>query len=433
MLLRGIYRFAMLGSSLALKGKKLLVFDDGLASKDGHWFEYDKAIVAIHRQLGVEVTILAHKDFRFGGELAEAGAVVRPAIAFSPWSWTPPRGPLARMAARWKLLAPFVEWNGVVQQARLHAAVLEEALAKDAYDCVLHPGALAADFVAWSLVSPKLRARAERIVLSTFMPLGTYFSSGPPAFARKLRYWKWAVKCLKREFAAGRMVMLVDSPRLVEEYRQVAGLEAQPVSSPRAIAHADPDLSSPRTSLVFGSLGAARWEKGIDLFEGAIERLIAQGKASGLGFVIQRNRVVNGPAGQPLPLPPALADADSVIYLTDVLTSQDYDRTLSRIDCMVLPYRRELYHSRSSAVAIEAACAGIPMIYTADTWLSDFVAEQGAGIAVADGDSAALERAMLDMAQDYPAFKALADDRAAVARERNSPERYARAVWGLGG
>ena len=97
---------------------------------------------------------------------------------------------------------------------------------------------------------------------------------------------------------------------------------------------------------------------------------------------------------------------------------------------MVLPYRRLMYQSRSSAVAVEAACSGIPMIYTADSWLSDFVAEQGAGIAVADGDVAGLARAILAMAADYPTHKAKAVEHSAIARARNSPEAFARVLWG---
>ena len=70
------------------------------------------------------------------------------------------------------------------------------------------------------------------------------------------------------------------------------------------------------------------------------------------------------------------------------------------------------------------------MIYTADTWLSDFVAEQGAGIAVADGDVAGLAHAILAMAADYPTYKAKAVERSAIARARNSPEAFARVLWG---
>ena len=99
---------------------------------------------------------------------------------------------------------------------------------------------------------------------------------------------------------------------------------------------------------------------------------------------------------------------------------------------MVLPYRRALYHSQISGVAVEAACAGIPMIYTADTWLSDFVGEQGAGIAVADGDVKGLADAIRTMATNYPAYKALAVERSAIARARNSPEEFARVLWGAG-
>ena len=38
-----------------LRGKSLLLFDDGLASLDGHWFEYDRQVVQFHRARGAAV------------------------------------------------------------------------------------------------------------------------------------------------------------------------------------------------------------------------------------------------------------------------------------------------------------------------------------------------------------------------------------------
>ena len=64
-----------------------------------------------------------------------------------------------------------------------------------------------------------------------------------------------------------------------------------------------------------------------------------------------------------------------------------------------------------------------------DTWLADFVAEQGAGVAVADGDAAGLARAIAAVKADYGEFKRLAVERSAVARARNAPERFVRMLW----
>jgi glycosyltransferase involved in cell wall biosynthesis len=94
-----------------------------------------------------------------------------------------------------------------------------------------------------------------------------------------------------------------------------------------------------------------------------------------------------------------------------------------------MPYRRSAYYTRGSGVAVEAACGGIPMIVTADTWLENFVEQQGAGLAVPDGDAAALAGAMADVARDFPAIRVRAVERAGIALRINSAEAFARALW----
>jgi glycosyltransferase involved in cell wall biosynthesis len=314
-----------------------------------------------------------------------------------------------------------------------YASVLRRVLREQAYDCVFHPTALASDFMAWSLLPAAILRRANRVVLSTWFPLGDYRRNGPPRFARKLAYWKLMARRLKPAVASGRLALMTDSRRLADEYESLTGIAGEVLCSPRTVPVAVRDRPAPGESIVFGSIGAARLEKGIDLLQAAIERLAADGEDAGAQFVIQWNRPVRNADESELAVGPTLASHPGVDIVTRVLSSADYDALLAQIDCMVLPYRRARYHSRGSAVAVEAACAGIPLIYTADTWLADFVAEQGAGIAVADGDVAELARAIVRMKTDYPDFKRQAVQRSAVARERNSPERFVRTLWGLPG
>ena len=417
----------------AMVGKSLLIFDDGLASKDGHWFEIDRSIAQFHADHGVRVTVVTHADFRHSDEFVAFGARVLPLIEQSIWKgWTPKDGWLAKLADRAPLAGPLREWSANLAQAKHFRAVLSRLLREEAYDCVLHPTALMTDFLVWSLMPGALRRRAKRVVLSTWYPIASYHEDRPPSFARKLALWKLIGWKLRNQFATGRMVFVTDSQRIANEYEQASGMTAIVVGSPRDIAKAKPGRSRADRALVFGSLGAARWEKGIDSLQSAIASLVGSGKADAIRFLVQWNRPVTRPDGTIYPRDPQLADSAQVDWRDGVLTSHDYDEALAGIDCMVLPYRRLMYQSRSSAVAVEAACSGIPMIYTADSWLSDFVAEQGAGIAVADGDVPGLERAILAMAADYTTYKARAVERSAVARARNSPGAFAGVLWGSG-
>ena len=416
-----------------ISGKSLLIFDDGLASKDGHWFEIDKSIARFHSEQGTQVTIVSHVNFRHSDELAALGVRVLPLIEWSLWEgWLPERGWLSKLASRLSLARPVLEWVSNIKQARHFRAILKKALGEQPYDCVLHPTAMMADFLTWCLMPRRLCQRAGRVVLSTWYPIATYHEDRPPSFARKLAIWKFIAYNLRKDLASGRMRFVTDSWRIANEYRIASGMQAIVAGSPRSITIPETSATPFGSSVTFGSLGAARWEKGIDVFQSAIARLVVNDHANALRFAIQWNRPVTRPDGTTYLRDPQLVDSPQIDWRDQILSSQDYDRILSEIDCMVLPYRRLMYQSRSSAVAVEAACAGIPMIYTADSWLSDFVTEQGAGIAVADGDVKGLAEAIRTMAANYPAFKALAVERSAIARTRNSPAAFARVLWGAG-
>ena len=404
-----------------LRERSMLIFDDGLVSKDGHWFEIDKAIVALHAKTGGTTTVVCGSAFAYSDEIAEMGTKVLPRIDHSLWS--------GRMMAGGSGLRH--EFKVTVKLARHFRNILVPILRESTFDCVLHPSAMLADLLAWAMIPRKLRRRAGRVALLTRFGVGTYSASQPPAFARKLAVWRWLVRWLGRDFASGRLFLLTDSDRLADEYAAVAGVRPAIVCSPRVIAPLASAAERPPW-LTFGTLGAARIDKGIHLLQAALERLVAEDTVGDKRFVMQWNRPVRNDDGSEYPRSPLLVAHPQVCYIEEALSSADYDRLFRGFDCMVLPYRRALYHSQISGVAVEAACAGIPMIYTADTWLSDFVGEQGAGIAVADGDAKGLAEAIRTMATNYPAYKALAVERSAIARMRNSPEEFARVLWGAG-
>ena len=403
-----------------LRAKSLLIFDDGLASKNGHWFEIDKAITVLHAEDGVATTVVCGSTFAFGEELEQAGATVLPLIEHSLWS--------GRIAGGSGLRHEFM---GTIKLARHFRDVLVPIVRENTFDCVLHPSAMLADLLAWAMIPRKLRRRAGRVALLTRFGVGTYSASQPPAFARKHAAWRWLIRWLGPDFASGRFFLLTDSDRLADEYAAVAGVRPAVVCSPRAIASLAAVAERPPW-LTFGTLGAARIDKGIHLMQAAIERLVLDAKIADVRFVMQWNRPVFNDDGSVYHRSPVLMAHPQVRYVEETLSSADYDGLFLGIDCMVLPYRRVLYHSQISGVAVEAACAGIPMIYTADTWLSDFVGEQGTGIAVTDGDVEGLARAIQTMAAEYPAYKTLAVERSAIARARNSPEAFARVLWGAG-
>jgi len=125
-----------------------------------------------------------------------------------------------------------------------------------------------------------------------------------------------------------------------------------------------------------------------------------------------------------------VAERSEARFVRDELGSSEYDRILAQTHCMVLPYRREAYFARISGVAVEAVTAGIPVIYTEDTWTAELVRESGAGIGVADGDVAGLAQAMAEMARHYPRYRGQAEIRREAARVEHSGIEFLRRLWG---
>lgn len=115
------------------------------------------------------------------------------------------------------------------------------------------------------------------------------------------------------------------------------------------------------------------------------------------------------------------------------MDSRAYDAALAASDCILLPYERLGYFARISGVAVEAATAGVPMIYTRDTWIADLVESCGAGIGVDDGDVAGLARAIHAMAADHAAFRARAMARRDAARAAHSSRAFVDLLWGRNG
>lgn len=404
---------------LDLSGRSILIFDSGLRSLDGHWYEYDRAVAEIHLARGSRVTLVCHREFPGSAALEDAGAKVVPAIGQSIWTG------YGLGAGR------LGELRGLLSHARYLARVARRHLAERDHDLVFVPNATIFDALAWAMLLRSGRAgRAPRLVLLFRFSIPGVDPTLAEPVARKFFVWRMIFRSLRDHVASGHVAFVTDSLRLVAQYAAVAGVELTVVPSPRTLpARKVAGPPSPARQLTFAMLGYARWARGIDLFEQAIVRLLQSGRADGMRFILQWHVAVVRPDGSVHERDPLLAASDQVVLIDRPLASDAYDRLFEEIDCMVLPYRRQDYHSQISGVAIEAACSGIPMIFTDDTWLSDYVADQAAGIAVPENDVAALADAIAELAANYPDHAEAARIRSERARACNTPDEFLRLLW----
>jgi glycosyltransferase involved in cell wall biosynthesis len=249
-------------------------------------------------------------------------------------------------------------------------------------------------------------------------------------FKRSSNILKWILRSFGSRVRSGQVVLATDSARLAAEYRRLCGLDFEVFPHPMT---SFPTRKEKRENapVTFSCLGPARMEKGIDVLQAAIGKVFDQAPQLDVRFVIQWNApIMIGAGGEVMQPDPALAASPRVTIIRNDLDSAAYAGLLADTDCMVLPYRRESYFARISGVAVEAMTAGIPVLYTRDTWVDDAAARMGAGLAVEDGDADDLASKIIALADDIAAFKRQAMTRTARARRYYSPDHFLEKLWG---
>lgn len=404
--------------AVALRGKRLLLADEALKDHVGHFYEYDRAVVEAHRRLNVEVLVAAHRD---------VDARVRSAIGAEPvFKYTNWDGIYAHPRL-WRRQIGIAQHN-----YRLYVTMRSLLRRSGHFDCVFAPTVTIYHVLGWqALARTELGRSIGRLVLFFRNSIGAYGGDNGASLSRLRRLvWRNVARSVGRDVGSGRIVLATDSERLAEEYRLLAGLALQVFPQPNFVvrsARAEP--FDPRRTFTFGCLGPARLEKGVDLLQTAMKSFLAARPDANVHLVIQWNHPIHLEDGRVLLPDPELAADARVRILDRPLDSAEYETVLRSLDCMVLPYRRAAYGARISGVAVEAASAGIPVIYTANTWTADLISRGGAGVAVRDEDADDLARAMVEVYDRREDLTRRARSRAPQVQQAHSPEAFVRALW----
>jgi len=402
----------------ALGGRRLMLAEEALKNHVGHFYEYNRAVVDAHRPLGVETVVAAHLD---------VSPDVRSAIGAEP-------------------VFPQTSWDGIYAHSnpwrrylsvahhnyRVYSVMREFLRRRGPFDCVFAPTVTIHHVIGWqALARAELGHNMGRLVLFFRNSIGSYSGSGAPTLSGfKQRIWRHVFKALRPEIATGRILLATDSPQLAAEYELLAGAAPRVFPQPNFVTrNARETPFNPSEPFTFGCLGPARLEKGVDLFQEAIRIFLATCPEANVRFVIQWNHPIHLEDGSLLAVDPLLADDPRVAILNQEMDSAAYEAALLDLDCMVLPYRRASYAARISGVAVEAASAGIPLIFTENTWVADLVETCGVGIALRDEDVSDLVRALIETYRSREELSRQARARAPEARHAHSREAFLRALW----
>ncbi len=407
-----------------VKPQRLLIVEEALKDRRGHWYEYNLAIVREARRRGIHTTILAHeaieKDLRQEME-------AQPYFPVTSWDQ------VYYHPSEWRRYIGILRHNfRVARWMRRHFA------ANEPYDVVLVPTVVLYHWLAWRWLAFRGGGRHFRkLVLTTRNNAGEY----DPAtrgyrYGASAKVLRQAVASFRKLVASGRVEMASDSSRLAKQYDDLSGVPFVTYPHPRPSAHLPLPAArerDPQRPLVFSALGPPRYEKGSDLVLEAI-RLVRESRPElPLRFVLQWNMKVHDLAGKEV-VPSAALEADpGVTFIRRDLSSVEYQQHLEASDVLLVPYRRAQYHARLSGVAIEAFQSGVPCICVSDTWVADAMHNIGSGIAIQEESAAALARAMIEFAEQRDEWRDRAVERIPKARKTHSPETFVDMLFELRG
>jgi glycosyltransferase involved in cell wall biosynthesis len=406
---------------LDLSGRRLLVSEEALKSEVGHFYEYNRSVIEIAAQYGANGVVAVHKN---ANSLVCGGLPARPVYAMTSWGTiNTERNPLKRHLGT-------VRHN--LRVYRTMSKLLDEV---GPVDVLFAPTVTIHHLLGFRLLAARRLGRdVQRMVLLTRNTIASYETgSTVPKFKRNAEVFSRLVRNFEKTYDRDVFTFATDSERLADEYEALSGVRPVVFPSPRC---APPERSALRRtdSMTFASLGPARFEKGIDILQRAVAKLLSNADTpNNARIVVQWNQEVLDDAGGIVSPDPKLMAHPDVRFITEEMTSDAYNSELYGADCIVLPYRRDSYYARISGVAVEAVTAGIPIIYTQNTWCEDLVTKSGAGIGVPDGDYVALAEAMAKMTREAEHYRAMARQAAQAARDMHSSETFARLLFGVKG
>jgi glycosyltransferase involved in cell wall biosynthesis len=397
---------------------RLLIVEEALRDYTGHWYEYNRAVVAMHRDRHIATTVAAHHQV-IPAIQEELNA--QPVFRHTNWDgiYNAPR--------------PWQRYGGIAQHNWRVVHTMEQFFRHhQPFDLVFVPTVIIYHWLAWRWLLQRHRGKAfQRLVLFIRNNAGSYPNGATtPIFKRSTLILKWTIQSFAPYLRAGMVVIGTDSARHAREYQLLTGLEVTVFPSPRAELAQNAPARNQNQPMVLSCLGPPRLEKGIDLLLEAIAQVLTQHPDLPAQFVVQWNRPVVLPDGTLLAVPEMLRSHPKLTLIAQDLSSADYARFLLESDAVVLPYRRESYYTRLSGLVVEASTSGIPVLYTADTWMEDAVTAYGAGLAVRDGDVSDLAAKMVQVVQQRDLFRAAAIAQMPRARDYHSDEHFLRCLWG---
>lgn len=394
--------------------KRLLIVEEALKDRVGHWYEYNKAIVEEARSRGIEVTLLVHQDIE--QDVCEE-------LQATPWF------PATSWDQGYYHPNAILRYFGIVKHNLLVARLMMKYFKKaPESDVVLVPTVVLYHWLAWRwLTAIGSKRWFKKLVLTTRNNAGEYDSNTDRyRFNASAKVLAKVLRSFKRQVRSGVVEMASDSSKLAEQYNSLCGIPFHTYPHPRNVLDAPLRSVSKETScrLIISALGPPRYEKGSDLVVGAILKLLEFYPDLPVNYVVHWTEPVFLPTGERVDFPPTLEQAKNVEVIKSSLSSEAYQKRLDESDLLLLPYRQSQYHARLSGIAIEAFQSYASCICVSNTWIEDCMTSVGSGLSIKEESSKALVEGILEFVQNSQFYQLQAEAHAPLARDFHSSRAF---------
>ncbi len=380
---------------------RLLIVEEALRNREGHWFEYNRATKsAVQETADVHVDMLGHCTME-PDVAAELNAV--PHFRYTVWDQ------IYNQPQAWKRYLGILRHN-----KRLHDDLAKYLKQAEPYDTVFAPTVVLHHLVGYHRIAKRFGGhRLQQLVLLIRNNIALYDSEGRRTFRGTAKFWKWAIQRFRPLIAAGRVRFVTDSERLADEYEELTGIRFDVLPHPSLVDMPGASAETPAVNHADSSTvriflpGPARHEKGVvRLLEAA--RLLANEKLERkIEITLQWREAFDLPDGSRIGADDVGSyESENVSFkiIREPLSSEVYLQELQNADAIILPYRREVYYARISGVAVEAMMLGKPLLFTTDTWIDTVCQQFELGVGM-DDDVSGVASTLARIAEEIPKLK----------------------------
>jgi hypothetical protein len=380
---------------------KLLIVEEALRNREGHWFEYNRATKSAVQQAGdVEVDMLGHESMETD-VAAELSAV--PHFRYTVWDQ------IYNQPQAWKRYLGVLRHN-----RRLYDDLAKYLKQAEPYDTVFAPTVVLHHLLGYHGIAKKFGgSKFKQLVLLIRNNIALYDSDGNRTFRSTAKVWRWAIQRFRPLIADGRVRFVTDSERLADEYEQLTGIRFQVLPHPSlvgmttAATETDADQHGTSKWVKIFLPGPARHEKGVvRLLEAA--KLLADVKLEKhIEITLQWREAFDLPDGSHVgPDDVGKYESENISFriIREPLSSEAYLHELQNADAIILPYRREVYYARISGVAVEAMMLGKPLLFTKNTWIDTVCQQFALGVGMED-DVSGVTATLAKIAEEIPLLK----------------------------